>query len=69
MQASEITRSSGQVPSAYKEMIYHVKFETRYDARREIFDFIEVFDNRRRLHLYLGYLSPVEFEAAATKAV
>lgn len=51
-----------------KEMIYHVKFETREEARRDIFDFIEVFYNRRRLHSYLGYMSPVEFETAATKA-
>lgn len=51
-----------------KEMVYHVKFETRYEARTEIFEFIEVFYNRQRMHSYLGYMSPVEFEAAATKA-
>ena len=51
-----------------KELIYHVKLETRDRARQEIFDFIEVFYNRQRIHSYLGYLSPVEFEAAATKA-
>jgi len=51
-----------------KELVYHAKFETRYEARRKIFDFIEVFYNRQRMHSYLGYLSPVEFETAATKA-
>jgi len=51
-----------------KELIYHVTFETRYDARREIFDFIELLYNRQRMHSYLGYLSPVEFEAAAAAA-
>jgi len=51
-----------------KEMIYHVKFETREEARRDIFEFVEVFYNRRRMHSYLGYMSPVEFETAAVKA-
>lgn len=48
-----------------KEMIYHVKYETRDEARRDIFEYIEVFYNRKRMHSYLGYLSPAEFEAVA----
>jgi putative transposase len=51
-----------------KELIHDAKFETREQARREIFDFIEVFYNRRRMHSYLGYMSPVEFEDATAKA-
>ncbi|MSP27694.1 MAG: hypothetical protein EXR80_04455, partial [Methylococcales bacterium] len=31
-------------------------------ARKSIFDYIEVFYNRQRLHSSNGYLSPVEFE-------
>jgi putative transposase len=32
-------------------------------ARHAIFEFIEVFYNRQRLHSTLGYLSPAEYEA------
>lgn len=41
--------------------------QTRHEASREIFEFLEVFYNRQRMNSCLGYLSPVEFEAAATK--
>ena len=51
-----------------KELIYRKKFATRDEARREIFDFIEVFYNRQRMHSFLGYKSPAEFEVEATKA-
>ena len=37
-------------------------FETKSQARMEIFDYIEVFYNRQRLHSSLGYLSPVDYE-------
>ena len=43
-------------------------FHTREQARREIFEYIEVFYNRRRLHSYLGYLTPAEFECSASLA-
>jgi len=38
------------------------KFGTKYEARLSIFEYIEVWYNRQRLHSSLGYLSPVEFE-------
>ena len=44
------------------ELIGDRIFVTREQARREIFEYIEVFYNRRRLHSYLGYLTPQEFE-------
>jgi len=45
-----------------KELVHHRRFETRGQAKSEIFDYIEVFYNRQRLHSTLGYRSPVEFE-------
>jgi putative transposase len=44
------------------ELIYWERFETREEARRKIFDYIEVWYNRQRLHSHLGYSTPVEFE-------
>jgi putative transposase len=38
------------------------QFGTRSMARRTIFEYIEVWYNRQRLHSTLGYLSPVDFE-------
>jgi len=37
-------------------------FETQEDARLGIFDYIEVFCNRQRLHSALGYRSPLDCE-------
>jgi len=37
-------------------------FETQEDARLDIFDYIEVFYNRQRLHSSLGYRSPLDCE-------
>lgn len=44
------------------ELTHHVKFETRSQANQTIFEYIEVFYNRQRLHSYNNYMSPVEFE-------
>jgi len=40
----------------------HCKFKTRKEAMVSIFEYVEVFYNRTRLHSYLGYHSPEEFE-------
>ena len=38
------------------------RFNTKPEARSAIFEYIEVWYNRQRLHSSLGYLSPVQFE-------
>ena len=48
--------------SLKKELVHEEKFRTRAEARASIFEYIEVFYNRVRLHSTLGYLSPEQFE-------
>ena len=43
------------------ELIYDQKFLTRHHAKLEIFDYIEIWYNRKRLHSALGYRSPEGF--------
>jgi len=45
------------------ELIYRNRYGTRAEARSAIFDYIETFYNRRRLHSSIGYKSPLDFEA------
>ena len=45
------------------EWIHHQHYHTRDEARRDIFEYIEVFYNRQRVHSALSYRSPIEFEA------
>jgi transposase InsO family protein len=54
--------------SLKNELIHHQTYQSRDDASREIFAFIEGFYNRQRLHQSLGYLSPLEFEMKAELA-
>ncbi len=46
-----------------EELVYQHSWPTRARARHAIFEFVEVFYNRQRLHSSLGYLSPAEYEA------
>ena len=46
------------------ECVYQTQYLTREEARLDVFDYIEVFYNRQRLHSSLGYVSPVNFEDA-----
>ena len=45
------------------ECVHARTFETREQAALEIFEYIECFYNRVRIHSALGNLSPEEFEA------
>lgn len=47
------------------ELVYQQHYPTHEQARQSIFEYIEVFYNRKRLHSSLGYVSPESFEAAA----
>lgn len=44
------------------ELVHHCNFETRDEARAAIFEYIEVFYNRQRLHSSNGYEAPLVFE-------
>ena len=44
------------------EAIHGERFITRADAKNHVFDYIEVYYNRERLHSKLGYVSPEYFE-------
>jgi putative transposase len=44
------------------EAIHGEKFVTREEAKKHVFEYIDVYYNRKRLHSKLGYLSPIAFE-------
>ena len=44
------------------ELTYFENYRSRNEAKRSIFEYIEVFYNRQRRHSALGYLTPAEFE-------
>jgi transposase InsO family protein len=46
-----------------EELLYRGVWPTRAAARRAIFEYVEVFYNRQRMHSTLGYLTPVAYEA------
>ncbi len=45
-----------------EELVHRRAFASRAQAASAIFDYIETFYNRERLHSALGFMSPVEFE-------
>lgn len=47
------------------ELVYRSRWRTKAEARSALFEYIELFYNRRRRHSALGYRSPAQFEKAA----
>jgi len=45
-----------------RELVHRSPWQTRAQARQDVFDYIEVFYNRQRRHSALNYLSPSDFE-------
>ncbi len=48
-------------------LIYWESYQTREEAMRSIFDYIEVFYNRQRLHSSINYQTPVDYERSFDK--
>jgi putative transposase len=44
------------------EEVNHCKYMTMNEARTSIFEYIEIFYNKKRIHSSLGYLTPEEYE-------
>lgn len=51
-----------------RELVPRIGYATRNQARQAVFEYIEVFYNRQRLHSALGYQTPTEFEAQGQTA-
>ena len=47
------------------ELVHRNKFKTRKEAMEAIFEYIEVWYNRQRLHSSLGYQTPIDYERLA----
>jgi putative transposase len=50
--------------SLKNERVLHEDYATRKEAKQDLFDYIEVFYNRRRRHSALCYKSPAQYHAA-----
>jgi transposase InsO family protein len=49
------------------EMVYHSIFRTKPEAKIAIFEFIEIWYNKKRKHSYLKYMTPEQFETLNQK--
>lgn len=51
------------------EWLYGKRFKTRQEARAAVFEYVEIFYNRRRIHASNGYLTPEEYYDNAAKKI
>jgi len=54
--------SESFVATLKAELVSRSRFSSREAAKMAIFEYLEAFYNRRRLHSSLGYRSPADFE-------
>jgi putative transposase len=59
------TCPDSSVSSLKNELVHFHNFNTREEAKAAIFETIEIFHKRQRLHQTLDDVSPVEFERRA----
>jgi len=45
-----------------QERVHWQSYQTRYEAQQDILQYISMFYNSKRLHSYLGYMSPNDYE-------
>jgi transposase InsO family protein len=61
--------SESFVSTLKAELVRGVRFPSREAARTAIFEYLEGFYNRTRIHSSLGYLSPADYEQATMEEV
>ena len=44
------------------ELVRHENFQAREEAKMKVFDYIEIYYNRQRIHSSIDYFNPVEYE-------
>lgn len=54
--------------SLKSDWVHHHDYQTRVQAKASIFEYIEIFYNRKRRHSALNYLSPADYEHEAMAA-
>jgi len=50
------------------ELVHHTMWDGYWDAHHDLFEYLEVYYNRERIHSTLGWVSPAQYEAQAVKA-